>query len=113
MIENGRVTASCCDGVETITGVGDLNIYVVEPFKQALADAVATGSEIVVDFLQTSFIDTAFVVALVEPAKSLLERNSRLKVLVTDGAYPQYVLKIVGFADLMEIEVEDSSASLT
>jgi len=108
MVDNGQVTVSRGDGIDTIAGVGDLNLCVVEPFRQALADAVTRGSEIVVDFRQASFIDTAFVAALVMPAKSLYYRHNRMKVLVTDGGYPQYVLKIVGFADLMEIEVESA-----
>lgn len=110
MVNEGRVTTSRSDGVETISGKGELTLYVVEQFKQALFDAVASGNEIVVDFRQTSYIDTAFVAALVTPAKARLEQASRLKVLVTEGSHPQYVLKISGFPDLMDIVAEKSSA---
>lgn len=109
MIDTEQVTSQSCDGVATVCGTGDLNLYVVEPFTRALSEAVSLGGEIVVDFRQASFIDTAFVVALVAPARALMERGSRLKVLTIEGAYPQYVLKIVGFADLMDIVAEELS----
>jgi anti-anti-sigma factor len=110
MAEMERVTASSSDGVETIVGEGELTLYFAEQFKQALADAVATGNEIVVDLRKATFIDTAIVAALIQPAKKMLERGTRLKALVTDDGYPQYVLRIVGFADLMDIVAEANGA---
>lgn len=110
MVEIERVTASSAEGVETIAGAGELNLYFADQFKQALADAVATGNEIVVDLRKATFIDTAIIAALIQPAKKMLERGSRLKALVTDGRYPQYVLKTVGFADLMDIVAEAGGA---
>jgi len=109
MIDTERVTASSIDGVETITGTGELNLYFVDEFKQALSDAVASGNEIVVDFRQASYLDTAFIAALIAPAKALLGRGRRLKALVTEGEYPQYVLKVVGFKDLMDIVAEEAA----
>ena len=109
MVDTERVIASSGEGIETITGVGEMDLYCAEQFRQALADAVASGNEIVVDFRQVAYIDTAIVDALVSPAKAMLERGRRLKVLVIDEAYPQHVLKTVGFADLMDILVEEGS----
>jgi anti-anti-sigma factor len=106
MAEKGRITTSECEGSHAVTGEGDLDLYVVEHFQQALSDAVASGQEIVVDLRSSSYMDTAIIAALVPPAKARLAQGSRLKVLVTEGAYPQYVLKITGFADLMDIEVD-------
>jgi anti-anti-sigma factor len=104
MIDTERVTASSDNGIETISGVGELDLYCAEQFRQALADAVASGNEIVVDFRKVSFIDTAIVAALVSPAKALMARGRMLKVVLVSGEYPQYVLKTVGFTDLMDIE---------
>lgn len=106
-----QITAFNNDGVETITGVGELDLRFGEQFRQALSDAVASGHEIVVDLRQASYIDTAIVAALVPPAKAMLERGGRLKVLVTSGGYPNYVLKTVRFADIMEIVAEEDSTT--
>ncbi|MDO9537726.1 MAG: STAS domain-containing protein [Thermoplasmata archaeon] len=109
MVEIEQVIVSSSDGIEKITGVGELNLYIVEPFERALSNAVTSGNDIVVDYRQASFIDTAFVAALVPPALAMLERGRRLKVLVTEGEYPQYVLKTVCFGDLMDIVAEEGS----
>jgi anti-anti-sigma factor len=107
MVDTEKVTAFSHDGVETVCGAGELDLYVVDKFKEALSKASETGNRIQVDFRQASFIDTAFVVALVAPAKKMLERGGRLKVLVVKGAYPQYVLRVVGFAEIMDVVAEE------
>lgn len=106
MADIERVTASSGDGTTTVIGKGSLDLYVAEQFKQAISEAVASGKEVIVDIRQASFIDTAIVVALAVPAKKMLERGSRLRVIVADGAHPQYVLNIVGFTDIMDIVAE-------
>lgn len=61
------------------------------------------------DLRDVSYVDTSIIAALVLPAKAMMKRGTRLKVLVTEGAYPQYVLNTVGFKDLMDIVAEAGS----
>jgi len=104
MTDEGRIIASSSDGVATIAGEGDLTLFTAEVFIRALEEAIASGGGVTVDFRNASYIDSAIIAALIGPARILLDQGSRLNVIVTEGAHPQYVLNLVGFKSLMNIE---------
>lgn len=87
----------------TVTGTGELDLKSAGKFGSALAEAVASGKPVTVDFLKTDFIDSAILELLVIHGKALCERGERLKVTVATGGYPGQVLKTVGFDCLMDI----------
>jgi len=104
MDDEGRVTASRADGVATVIGEGDLTLFNAEQFIGALDEAIASGDAVTVDIRNATYIDSAIIAALIGPAKTLIDRGARLNVLVTEGAHPQYVLNLVGFKTLMDIQ---------
>jgi anti-anti-sigma regulatory factor len=86
-----------------ITGVGELDLRNSPEFSRALKSAVDSGLEVVVDFRRATFIDTAIIADLVPPGRAMLERNTRLKILVTADSHPEYVLATVRFDEFMDI----------
>jgi anti-anti-sigma factor len=108
-MENTRtIKTAMDDGTMVITCVGELDLYVGKEFDKALADAVATGQPVTVDFLSADFIDSAILHSLAKHGKTMSDRGDRIKVMVTPGSHPEYVLETVGFRALMDIESVES-----
>lgn len=95
----------------TVSGTGELDLKSAGKFGSALAEAVASGKPVTVDFLKADFIDSAILALLVVHGKALFERGERLKIIVATGGYPGQVLKTVGFDCLMDIIDEPAEGS--
>lgn len=93
-------------GTATVKGFGDMDLRIAPTYSQQLREAVSTGREVVADLREASYIDTAMLVALIAPARTLLREGRRLKVLVAASGQPEYALRTVGFGDLLEICAE-------
>jgi anti-anti-sigma regulatory factor len=90
----------------TVIGSGELDLSNAGVFSEALESAVRRGGEAVVDLTAAVFIDTAILACLAKYGTEMLDDDRRLKVRVVGGSHPQYVLKTVGFGELMDIETQ-------
>ncbi len=88
----------------TIVGIGSLDLTNAQRFREELARASETANSVTVDLTRSNFIDTAILEYLARAARMMLKRDRRLKVVVADATHPQHVLRIVGFAAVMDIE---------
>ncbi|MDO8683867.1 MAG: STAS domain-containing protein [Armatimonadota bacterium] len=109
MIEKTKIAVSHDGGVATVSGSGEMDLYIAAEFGRALEDAVASSASVVVDFRSVSYLDSAIVACLIKPAKALHLVGERLKVLVAPNSYPHHMLKTLGFTEVMDIVVEDNS----
>lgn len=78
--------------------------------ESALAHATALASEVVVDLQGTIYIDTAILGCLAVAGKAMRERGKQLKVLLSENSHPLYVISMVGFNGLMDIEVTTANS---
>lgn len=108
MTHSEKITTSRNNGAITISGGGELDLRSADEFKAALKEATDTESPVVVDFTSTTYIDTAILAALVVAARTTMQGSRRIRVLVAEGSHPQYVIKTMGLAGLMDIEVGSS-----
>lgn len=106
-----HVSVTDHDGAVTVTGGGELNFINAKEFGEGLAQAADTADSVTVDLRPAVFIDTQIVQDLGKAAVALLKRGKRLRVAITGTAYPLRVLKISGYEQLMDIEVERGDAS--
>ncbi len=108
-------TAMICvkgDGNEvTVVGKGSLDFTNSKKFHDGLRTASQTADKVNVDLGGAEFIDTQIVQDLATAAVTLMKRDKRLNVLVREEAYPLRVLRISGFEQIMDIEVEQGQAS--
>lgn len=94
------------NGEVTITGAGTLTLLNATEFGERLKQASLNAVSVVVDLRPANFIDTKIIQDLGRAGVALLGRGKRLRVLVSETAYPLRVLKISGFERLMDINVE-------
>jgi len=109
MISTRSIEASAENGALTVTCSGDLDLHVAEKLQSALEEARESKSA-TVDFRAVSYIDTAIAAVLISTARTLQNTDHRLKVIATNGSHPQYVLRIMGLAALMDIEVVEGTS---
>jgi anti-anti-sigma factor len=98
------------DGGATVTGKGDLDLSVGPVFRSALEECTESVGKLTVDFREVPYIDSAILQALAD-ACVRLRGKSRIRVMVRTGSHPDYVLKTVGFGELMDIEAEVGSTA--
>ena len=96
------VTMSESETAVTIVGSGELDVHNQDELREALDSAAATGKTVRIDLRSASYIDTAIVAHIGSAARTVREDGRTLCVLVQDGSHPQYVLRAVGFSELME-----------
>jgi len=101
-----EITISAEGSTVTIKGAGSLDLTNAQRFREGLVSASASAEEVVVDLRSAVFIDTAILEYIARGAKTMLDRGKQLKVLVRDNSHPQYVLKTVGFEELMDIRAD-------
>ena len=89
-----------------ITGGGILDFTNSAQFHNGLKEASLNADAVIVDLQAVEFIDTAIVQDLAKAAVTLLKRDIRLQVIVTESGYPLKVLKVSGFGSIMDIEIE-------
>jgi anti-anti-sigma factor len=109
MIGTRTIEANIENDALTVTCTGDLDLHIADKLRIALDEARESKSA-TVDFRSVSYIDTAIAAVLIGAARTLRNTDHPLKVIVTNGSHPQYVLRIMGLAALMDVEVVESAS---
>jgi len=94
------------NGETIITGSGSLTFMNATKFGDELKQASLNADRVTVDLRSAVFIDSQIVQDLGRAAVALTKRGKRLRALFLETAYPLQVLKIVGFEEIMDVEVE-------
>jgi anti-sigma B factor antagonist len=73
------------DGTYVISLTGEVDLYTAPEFKQQLLDVISEGGkEVVVDFSDTTFIDSTTLGVLVGGVKRLRTLDGRLSLVCSD-----------------------------
>jgi anti-anti-sigma factor len=105
-MEDSTSIVACQDENEdTITASGTLDLTHAEELNQLLWQATMSFDSVVVDLRKAMFIDTAILGCLATAGKAMLNKGKRLKLLVSAESHPAYVLRTVGFGQLMDISI--------
>lgn len=73
------------DGTYVISLTGEVDLYTAPEFKQQLLDVIGEGGkDIVVDFSDTTFIDSTTLGVLVGGVKRLRAQEGRLSLVCSD-----------------------------
>lgn len=100
-----NVSIEQADGTTIIKCDGMFDLHNYGRFHEALADAVAAGDNVVVDFLATAYIDTAVLADLATAANKMIARGKRLQVKVAEPTHPHRTLQITGFSAVLDVLV--------
>lgn len=103
MSQKPEITVARDGGAATVTGAGDLDLHVGQQFDDALMTTSADADSMTVDLCRAHFIDSAILASLAKCAKLWLSRGKQLRVLVAPSSHPAYAIRIVGFADVMDV----------
>jgi anti-sigma B factor antagonist len=73
------------DGTYVISLAGEVDLYTAPEFKQQLLDVISQGGkDVVVDFSDTTFIDSTTLGVLVGGVKRLRAQDGRLSLVCSD-----------------------------
>jgi anti-sigma B factor antagonist len=73
------------DGTYVISLTGEVDLYTAPEFQQQLLDVISEGGEdVVVDFSDTTFIDSTTLGVLVGGVKRLRAQDGRLSLVCSD-----------------------------
>ena len=73
------------DGAYVISLAGEVDLYTAPEFKQQLLDVIAKGGkEVIVDFSNTTFIDSTTLGVLVGGVKRLRTNDGQLSLVCSD-----------------------------
>ncbi len=73
------------DGTYVISLTGEVDLYTAPEFKQQLLDVISEGGQdVVVDFSDTTFIDSTTLGVLVGGVKRLRAQDGRLSLVCSD-----------------------------
>jgi anti-sigma B factor antagonist len=73
------------DGAYVIALAGEVDLYTAPEFKQQLLDVIAQGGkDVVVDFTNTTFIDSTTLGVLVGGVKRLRSNDGQLSLVCSD-----------------------------
>jgi anti-sigma B factor antagonist len=73
------------DSTYVIALKGEVDLYTAPEFKQQLLDVIAKGAkDVIVDFTQTTFIDSTTLGVLVGGVKRLRVQDGRLSLVCSD-----------------------------
>jgi anti-sigma B factor antagonist len=73
------------DGTYVISLAGEVDLYTAPEFKQQLLDVIGQGGkDVVVDFSDTTFIDSTTLGVLVGGVKRLRAQDGRLSLVCSD-----------------------------
>jgi anti-sigma B factor antagonist len=73
------------DGAYVIALAGEVDLYTAPEFKQQLLDVIAKGSkQVIVDFTDTTFIDSTTLGVLVGGVKRLRTNDGQLSLVCND-----------------------------
>src|SRR2546422_9130595 len=74
------------DGTYVISLAGEVDLYTAPEFKQQLLNVIGEGGkDVVVDFSDTTFIDSTTLGVLVGGVKRLRAQDGRLSLVCSDG----------------------------
>lgn len=96
-----------------VRGSGELDLSIVKELQFGLSHAVTFADSVVVDLRSAAYIDTAILGCLAMAGKAMRERNKKLKIIVAPDSHPLYVIKMVGFSGLMDVEVAPADTPQT
>src|SRR5438067_12332146 len=78
-------TEQLSDNVYVISLAGEVDLYTAPEFKQQLLEVIAQGaSNVIVDFSDTTFIDSTTLGVLVGGVKRLRSNDGRLSLVCSD-----------------------------
>ena len=84
------------DGTYVISLTGEVDLYTAPEFKQQLLNVIAEGGkDVVVDFTNTTFIDSTTLGVLVGGVKRLRTEDGRLSLVCSDRNITK-ILEITG-----------------
>jgi anti-sigma B factor antagonist len=73
------------DGAHVIALAGEVDLYTAPEFKQQLLDVIAKGAkDVIVDFSDTTFIDSTTLGVLVGGVKRLRTNDGQLSLVCSD-----------------------------
>jgi anti-sigma B factor antagonist len=104
------------DGRYVISLAGEVDLYTAPEFKQQLLDVIAQGGKnVVVDFTDTTFIDSTTLGVLVGGVKRLRSNNGQLSLVCSDRNITK-IFEITGLDRVFTIyptraEAVDATAS--
>jgi len=104
-----EIRADEVDGAVTVTGTGDLDLWVVKEFRKALDRGARSPGQLTVDFCKTDYIDSAILQALIDVHLLLGKEHRTVRILVKEESQPEYTLKVVGFDETMDVRVKSAS----
>jgi anti-sigma B factor antagonist len=91
------------DSSYVISLAGEVDLYTAPEFKQQLLDAIAQGAEhVVVDFSDTTFIDSTTLGVLVGGVKRLRTNDGQLSLVCNDRNITK-IFEITGLDRVFEI----------
>jgi anti-sigma B factor antagonist len=98
------------DKTSVIALSGEVDLYTAPEFKQQLLDAIGQGSkEVIVDFTDTTFIDSTTLGVLVGGVKRLRPNGGRLSLVCNDRNITK-IFEITGLNKVFEIyETRDTA----
>ena len=79
------ISTESVDGVSVIALSGEVDLYTAPNFKEELLQAIESGSRaVLVDFTDTTFIDSTTLGVLVGGLKRLRVKQGELALVITD-----------------------------
>ncbi len=91
------------DGATVVKCDGMFDLHNCKELHDLLMDAVGSGADVVVDMVNTAYIDTAVLADLATAANKMIARGKRLKVRVAEPSHPHRTLQITGFSVVMDV----------
>ena len=100
------------DDAVVIALSGEVDLYTAPEFKQQLLEAIGQGAkEVVVDFTETTFIDSTTLGVLVGGVKRLRPNGGRLSLVCSDRNIAK-IFEITGLNTVFDIyESRDEAAA--
>ena len=91
------------DGAYVIALAGEVDLYTAPEFKQQLLDVIGQGAkDVVVDFSDTTFIDSTTLGVLVGGVKRLRTNDGQLSLVCSDRNITK-IFEITGLDKVFEI----------
>jgi anti-sigma B factor antagonist len=112
---NFDISTERLDGETSVIALsGEVDLYTAPEFKQQLLDVIGQGSkEVIVDFTDTTFIDSTTLGVLVGGVKRLRPNGGRLSLVCNDRNITK-IFEITGLNKVFEIyETRDAAIQST
>src|SRR5436189_4591689 len=98
------------EGAYVIALSGEVDLYTAPEFKQQLLDVIGNGAEnVIVDFTDTSFIDSTTLGVLVGGVKRLRPNDGQLSLVCSDRNITK-IFEITGLDRVFDIYPDRESA---